>query len=53
MASYFWDDGSGLSGDTGNPAGGQGMHKGIFASPSWPLGTQGYVLYNGRRVPTS
>ncbi|GAA1684730.1 hypothetical protein GCM10009765_37590 [Fodinicola feengrottensis] len=50
MASYFWDDGSGLSGDTGNPAGGQGMHKGIFASPSWPLGTQGYVLYNGRRA---
>lgn len=49
-ASYFWDDGSGMAGDTGAPAGGQGMHKGVFASPSWPLGTQGYVTYNGRKA---
>lgn len=50
QASYYWDDGSGMAGDTGNPAGGGSMHKGVFASPSWPLGTEGYVLYHGRRA---
>ncbi|MFC4914011.1 hypothetical protein [Actinomadura gamaensis] len=49
-ASYFWDDGSGVNGDTGAPAGGEPMQKGLFASPSWPLGTKVKVSYNGRSV---
>ncbi|RNL83604.1 hypothetical protein [Halostreptopolyspora alba] len=49
-ASYFWDDGSGINGDTGAPASGEPMQKGLFASPSWPLGTEGYVEYNGERA---
>ncbi|WP_052745586.1 hypothetical protein [Allosalinactinospora lopnorensis] len=49
-ASYFWDDGSGRNGDTGLPASGEPMQKGLFASPSWPLGTEGYVEYNGQRA---
>jgi hypothetical protein len=48
--SYFWDDGSGRLGDTGQPAIGKPMQQGLFASPSWPLGTEGYVIYNGRRA---
>ncbi|TDQ52387.1 hypothetical protein EV190_10624 [Actinorugispora endophytica] len=47
-ASYFWDDGSGINGDTGAPASGEPMQKGLFAAPSWPLGTKGYVVYEGR-----
>ncbi|GII04348.1 hypothetical protein [Planobispora takensis] len=50
-ASYFWDDGSGRAGDTGLPASGKPMQKGLAASPSWPLLTEGYVLYNGRKAP--
>ncbi|MCP2340954.1 septal ring lytic transglycosylase RlpA family protein [Actinomadura rupiterrae] len=50
IASYFWDDGSGVNGDTGAPAGGEPMQKGLFASPSWPLGTKVKVSYNGRSV---
>ncbi|MEV4252586.1 hypothetical protein AB0J52_05395 [Spirillospora sp. NPDC049652] len=50
IASYFWDDGSGVNGDTGAPAGGKPMQKGLFASPSWPLGTKVKVSYNGRSV---
>ncbi|MFB9246635.1 hypothetical protein ACFFWE_00220 [Sphaerisporangium melleum] len=50
-ASYFWDDASGRQGDTGLPAIGKPMQKGLFASPSWPLGTEGYVVYNGRKAP--
>ncbi|MBB6170990.1 membrane protein YqaA with SNARE-associated domain [Nocardiopsis mwathae] len=49
-ASYFWDDGSGINGDTGLPASGEPMQKGLFASPSWPLGTEGYIVYNGKRA---
>ncbi|GAB3281088.1 hypothetical protein GCM10027589_08190 [Actinocorallia lasiicapitis] len=49
-ASYFWDDGSGVNGDTGAPAGGKPMQKGLFASPSWPLHTKVKVSYNGRSV---
>ncbi|WP_106398250.1 RlpA-like double-psi beta-barrel domain-containing protein [Actinocorallia populi] len=49
-ASYFWDDGSGINGDTGAPAGGKPMQKGLFASPSWPLHTKVKVTYNGRSV---
>lgn len=47
-ASYFWDDGSGINGDTGPPASGKPMQKGLFAAPSWPLGTKGYVVYEGK-----
>ncbi|MEY9213189.1 hypothetical protein NI17_002000 [Thermobifida halotolerans] len=47
-ASYFWDDGSGINGDTGAPASGEPMQKGLFAAPSWPLGTKGYVVYEGK-----
>ncbi|WP_352244469.1 hypothetical protein [Microtetraspora sp. NBRC 13810] len=47
-ASYFWDDSSGRAGDTGLPASGKPMQKGLFASPSWPLGTEGYVFYGGK-----
>lgn len=49
-ASYFWDDGSGVNGDTGAPAGGKPMQKGLFASPSWPLHTKVRVSYNGRSM---
>ncbi|MBX6382957.1 MAG: hypothetical protein IRZ07_08260 [Microbispora sp.] len=48
--SYFWDDSSGRQGDTGLPAIGKPMQKGLFASPSWPLGTEGYIFYKGRRA---
>ncbi|WP_026128653.1 hypothetical protein [Nocardiopsis halophila] len=49
-SSYFWDDGSGINGDTGAPASGEPMQKGLAASPSWPLGTEGYVLYEGKKA---
>ncbi|MFA1544485.1 hypothetical protein [Actinomadura monticuli] len=49
-ASYFWDDGSGVNGDTGAPAGGKPMQKGLFASPSWPMHTKVKVTYKGRTV---
>ncbi|MFD0687475.1 hypothetical protein [Actinomadura fibrosa] len=49
-ASYFWDDGSGVNGDTGAPASGKPMQKGMFASPSWPMNTKVRVTYNGRSV---
>jgi hypothetical protein len=48
--SYFWDDGSGRQGDTGMPAIGKPMQKGLFASPSWPLGTEGYIIYKGKKA---
>jgi hypothetical protein len=47
-SSYFWDDGSGINGDTGAPASGKPMQKGAFASPSWPLDTKVKVTYQGR-----
>ncbi|MEU8248134.1 hypothetical protein [Nonomuraea sp. NPDC048916] len=50
-ASYFWDDSSGRAGDTGLPASGKPMQKGLAASPSWPLMTEGYVVYNGKKAP--
>ncbi|NUS08633.1 MAG: hypothetical protein HOV97_39415, partial [Nonomuraea sp.] len=50
-ASYFWDDSSGRAGDTGLPASGKPMQKGLAASPSWPLLTEGYVVYNGKKMP--
>ncbi|WP_311931727.1 hypothetical protein [Microbispora sp. H11081] len=49
-ASYFWDDGSGINGDTGAPASGKPMQKGLAASPSWPMGTKGYVVYKGKKA---
>jgi rare lipoprotein A (peptidoglycan hydrolase) len=49
-ASYFWDDGSGINGDTGAPASGEPMQKGLFASPSWPLGTKVKVTYKDRSI---
>ncbi|MEU6410035.1 hypothetical protein [Microbispora sp. NPDC046933] len=49
-ASYFWDDGSGVNGDTGAPASGKPMQKGLAASPSWPMGTKGYVIYKGKKA---
>ncbi|MEV7807912.1 hypothetical protein AB0O28_33675 [Microbispora sp. NPDC088329] len=49
-ASYFWDDGSGINGDTGAPASGEPMQKGLAASPSWPMGTKGYVVYKGKKA---
>jgi hypothetical protein len=49
-ASYFWDDGSGVRGDTGAPASGEPMQKGMFASPSWPMMTKVKVTYKGRSV---
>ncbi|GIH60412.1 hypothetical protein Msi02_12290 [Microbispora siamensis] len=49
-ASYFWDDGSGVNGDTGAPASGEPMQKGLAASPSWPMGTKGYVIYKGKKA---
>ncbi|MDR8413025.1 hypothetical protein MTP10_30370 [Nonomuraea sp. 3-1Str] len=50
-ASYFWDDSSGRAGDTGLPASGKPMQKGLAASPSWPLMTEGYVMYKGKKAP--
>ncbi|MDP4502794.1 hypothetical protein [Nonomuraea turcica] len=50
-ASYYWDDGSGRNGDTGMPASGKPMQKGLAASPSWPLLTEGYVVYKGKKLP--
>ncbi|MED7930251.1 hypothetical protein SMD20_38890 [Nonomuraea sp. LP-02] len=50
-ASYFWDDASGRAGDTGLPASGKPMQKGLAASPSWPLLTEGYVIYKGKKMP--
>jgi hypothetical protein len=50
-ASYFWDDSSGRAGDTGLPASGKPMQKELAASPSWPLLTEGYVIYNGKKMP--
>ncbi|WP_230879836.1 hypothetical protein [Planomonospora sp. ID67723] len=50
-ASYFWDDGSGRAGDTGLPASGKPMQKGLAASPSWPLLTEGYVVHKGKKAP--
>lgn len=50
-ASYYWDDASGRAGDTGLPASGIPMRKGLAASPSWPLMTEGYVLYKGKKAP--
>lgn len=50
-ASYFWDDSSGRAGDTGLPASGKPMQKGLVASPSWPLFTEGYVIYKGKKAP--
>ncbi|WP_347943295.1 hypothetical protein [Sphaerisporangium sp. TRM90804] len=50
-ASYYWDDASGRMGDTGLPASGKPMQKGLFASPSWPLLTEGYVIYKGKKAP--
>ncbi|MET8333617.1 hypothetical protein ABZV14_06600 [Streptosporangium canum] len=49
-ASYFWDDSSGRAGDTGLPASGKPMQKGMIASPSWPLMTEGYVVYKGKKA---
>ncbi|MEU7001153.1 hypothetical protein [Nonomuraea sp. NPDC046570] len=49
-ASYFWDDSSGRAGDTGLPASGKPMQKGLAASPSWPLHTEGYVVYKGKKA---
>ncbi|GAA3118152.1 hypothetical protein [Streptosporangium carneum] len=49
-ASYFWDDSSGRAGDTGLPASGKPMQKGMIASPSWPLFTEGYVIYKGKKA---
>jgi hypothetical protein len=49
-SSYFWDDGSGINGDTGEPASGKPMQKGAFASPSWPMDTKVRVTYQGRSV---
>ncbi|MEU8041213.1 hypothetical protein [Streptosporangium sp. NPDC049078] len=49
-ASYFWDDSSGRAGDTGLPASGKPMQKGMIASPSWPLFTEGYILYKGKKA---
>jgi hypothetical protein len=48
--SYFWDDSSGRQGDTGLPAIGKPMQQGLFASPSWPLGTEGYIFYKGKKA---
>lgn len=49
-ATYFWDDGSGINGDTGAPASGEPMQQGLFSSPSWPLGTEGYIVHEGRKA---
>ncbi len=50
-ASYFWDDNSGRAGDTGLPASGKPMQKGMAASPSWRVLSEGYVVYNGKKMP--
>lgn len=50
-ASYFWDDGSGVNGDTGAPASGKKMAKWSAASPMWPMGTIVRVT-RGKRVKT-
>ncbi|MCW2911971.1 MAG: hypothetical protein JWN52_39 [Actinomycetia bacterium] len=50
LGSYYWDTGSSGNGDTGAPASGLPMQEGCFASPSWPMGTRGYVEYNGKRA---
>src|SRR5688572_1821830 len=50
-ASYFWDDSSCRDGDTGLPASGKPMQKRMAASPSWPLLTEGYVIYEGKKMP--
>jgi hypothetical protein len=47
--SYFWDTGDSGNGDTGAPASGLPMQEGCFASPSWPMGTKGYVEYKGKK----
>lgn len=52
-ASYFWDDGSGINGDTGAPASGLPMQKGLAASPSWPMGTKATSSTRGRRPSSS
>jgi hypothetical protein len=49
LGSYFWDTGSSGNGDTGAPASGLPMQEGCFASPSWPMGTKGYVTYHGKK----
>ncbi len=47
--SYFWDTGDSGNGDTGAPASGLPMQEGCFASPSWPMGTKGYIEYKGKK----
>jgi hypothetical protein len=51
LGSYFWDTGDSGNGDTGAPASGLPMQEGCFASPSWPMGTRGYVIYKGKKAP--
>lgn len=43
-ASYYWASPSTLT------ASGKPLEKGLFASPSWPLGTEGYVIYKGKKA---
>jgi hypothetical protein len=50
LGSYFWDTGNSGNGDTGAPASGEPMREGCFASPSWPMGTKGYIEYQGKRA---
>jgi hypothetical protein len=50
QGSYFWDTGHSGNGDTGAPASGLPMHEGCFASPSWPMGTEGYITYQGKQA---
>jgi hypothetical protein len=50
LGSYFWDTGSSGNGDTGAPASGMPMQEGCFASPSWPMGTKGYIEYQGKKA---
>ncbi|MGI8336813.1 hypothetical protein ACRYCC_43305 [Actinomadura scrupuli] len=50
LGSYFWDTGGSGNGDTGAPASGTPMREGCFASPSWPMGTKGYIEYHGKRA---
>jgi hypothetical protein len=50
LGSYFWDTGHSGNGDTGAPASGLPMHEGCFASPSWPMGTLGYIVYQGKQA---
>lgn len=51
LGSYFWDTGHSGNGDTGAPASGLPMQQGCFASPSWPMGTKGFVTYKGKTMP--